>query len=211
MSGPDGLDIDEFDDTCDHLMIWHGPRDDETLVATCRLLAPHRRSRDGRSALYTATEFDLTPVAELLPMTVEVGRTCVVPEERSGAAISLVWGGIARYVLLTGNRFLLGCASVSLTDGGANASAIATELAITTGSSRVLPCLPRHPFPVDDRARAGIKALAPPLLRGYLRLGAQVGSNPAWDQDFGAADFPVLLDYQQVPDRYLTHFLGVGG
>jgi len=208
LSGPDGLDVDESDDGCDHLMVWRadrqGPR---RLVAACRLLPPYRRKG---AEPYTAAEFDLTSVTRLLGDTVEVGRTCVSPEERAGTAICAVWGGIARYVLLTGNRYLIGCASVSLADGGANARAIAAELAAAGRPDRALDCRPHRPFPLDRPGEPGRRAVAPPLLRGYLRLGARVGEVPAWDPDFGTADFPVLLDYQQVPQRYLNHFLAEG-
>jgi putative hemolysin len=212
LSGPDGFDVDGFDDRCDHLMIWRTrgaqDRQQRRLVATCRLLPPHRRT--AVSDLYTATEFDLTSVVPLLADTVEVGRTCVVPEERAGTAISTMWGGIARYVLLIGNRHLIGCASVSLADGGANARAIAAELAAADRSDRALVCPPHRPFPLGTPVEPGRRAVAPPLLRGYLRLGARVGAAPAWDPAFGTADFPVLLDYQQVPQRYLDHFAAVG-
>ena len=210
---PGWLDADEFDDRCDHLMVWHGANDQglerRRLVATCRLLPPHRRA--GAADLYTATEFDLTAVLPVLADTVEVGRTCVLPEEHAGTAISTMWGGIARYVMLTGNRHLIGCASVALADGGANARAIAAELAAAGRADRALDCRPRHPFPLDRPAEPGRRAVAPPLLRGYLRLGARVGARPAWDPDFGTADFPVLLDYEQVPPRYVNHFMAVGG
>ena len=117
-----------------------------------------------------------------------------------------MWGGIARYVLLTGNRHLIGCASVSLADGGANARAIAAELGSAGRLDRGLECLPHHPFPLEPQV-PGHRAVAPPLWRGYLLLGARVGAVPAWDPHFGPADSLVLLDYRQVPQRYLNHLL----
>src|SRR5919198_6395408 len=115
-----GLDIDYFDEFCDHLVV----REDTTgeIVGTYRMLPPDRAAEAGK--LYSETEFDLSALAPLRSALVETGRSCVHPDHRSGAVVSLVWAGIGRYMLLSGHRYLAGCASVPLVDGGTLAAGV---------------------------------------------------------------------------------------
>lgn len=43
----------------------------------------------------------------------------------------------------------------------------------------------------------------PPLLSGYLRMGAWVCGEPAYDPDFGVADFFTVIDRERANTRYL--------
>ena len=52
-------------------------------------------------------------------------------------------------------------------------------------------------------------ALIPPLMRGYLRLGARVCGQPAHDPEFGVGDFPALLDKRSADVRYLRRLRSV--
>ncbi|HWG98875.1 MAG TPA: GNAT family N-acyltransferase [Pilimelia sp.] len=209
-----GLDVDEFDEHCDHLIV----RDDGTgeVVGTYRLLPPERAARLGRR--YADGEFDLRPLAPLRERLVEAGRSCVHPAHRTGAVINLIWAGIARYLHLGGYRWLGGCASVALDDGGATAAGV-WELARTRHlappAMRVRPHRPWLAEPgavplaaARAAAAAGARVTVPPLLRGYLRLGAWVGGEPAYDPDFHVADLFVLLSLDRMDPRYLRHYLG---
>jgi putative hemolysin len=121
--------------------------------------------------------------------------------------INLMWAGIARYLHLTGRRWLAGCASVGLADGGQTAAGVwdlVLRKHLSPPQRRVLPLRPWQPV-----ERAG-RVQVPPLLRGYLRLGAEVCGAPAYDPDFDCADFFVLLDVDHIDPRYLRHFLGDG-
>ncbi len=191
-----GVDSDELDAYCDHLLV----RDESTgaIVGTYRMLPPGRAPR-----LYSDGEFDLTALDGLRPSLVEVGRSCVDPEHRNGAVINLMWSGIARYMLLTGHQWLAGCASVPIADG-APVWAHARSRNLAPEEYRVTP---HHAFEAPDTAPASRAAL-PPLLRGYLRLGAWVCGPPALDEDFGCVDFLVLLGMDRIDQRYLRHFLG---
>jgi putative hemolysin len=202
-----GLDIDEFDAYCDHLVT----RDESTgeVVGTYRMLLPQRSREIGR--LYSDAEFDLASLADLRGAIVEAGRSCVHPEHRTGAVINLMWAGIARYLHLHGYRWLAGCASVPLADGGDTAAcvwAVAQQRHLAPPRLRVAPRLP-YPLPAAPTAdRAEQLAAMPPLLRGYLRLGAWIGGEPGHDPDFNVADFFVLLSLDRIDSRYLRHFLG---
>ncbi|PPK62392.1 GNAT family N-acyltransferase [Actinokineospora auranticolor] len=198
-----GVDVDRFDEFCDHLVV----RADATgeIVGTYRMLPPERAVEAG--SLYSDTEFDLSALADIRGALVETGRSCVHPDHRSGSVVSLVWAGIARYMLLSGHGFLAGCASVPLADGGALAAGVWQTVRAkhySDDSRRVHPRTPWDPESVVAPARTAI----PPLLKGYLRLGAKVCGPPALDADFGVADFLVLLDLANVDQRYLKFFLG---
>ncbi|MEO7194823.1 MAG: GNAT family N-acyltransferase [Pseudonocardiaceae bacterium] len=215
-----GLDIDAYDAHCDHLVV----REDATgeIVGTYRMLAPEGARRAG--GLYCETEFLIPALAGLRDTLVETGRSCVHPHHRTGAVVNLVWAGIARYLLLTGHRWLVGCASVPLrtpgASGGAPEGAFAAGVWDTVRARHLAPeayrVTPRRPWdvatsrqpadaaPTSAPQRPGL----PPLLRGYLRLGAWVCGPPAHDPDFGVADFLVLLGLDRMDPRYLRHFLG---
>ncbi|MEU4089208.1 GNAT family N-acetyltransferase [Streptomyces aureus] len=199
-----GLDIDAFDAYCDHLLV----RDTHSgqVVGTYRLLPPDRAAVAGR--LYSESEFDLGPLAGIRTSLVEVGRSCVHPDHRDGAVIGLIWAGIARYMVDGGHEWLAGCCSVPLADGGTLAAGTwdrVRDRHLAPEEFRVRPLLPWSPEGVARPARTEL----PPLLRGYLRLGAWVCGEPAHDTDFGVADLYVLLSMRRVNPRYLRHFLSL--
>jgi putative hemolysin len=195
-----GLDVDDFDAWCDHLIV----RDAETLraVGTYRILPPDRARELGR--LYSETEFDLARLAHLRPAAIEVGRSCVHRDYRTGSAILLLWAGLARYMKAGGYRHLIGCASATLSDGGHQAAWLRDELQayFTDPELRVFPHVA---FPHQRMARAASGTI-PPLIKGYLRLGARVCGEPAWDPDFNTADFLIWLSLDRLHPRYARHF-----
>ncbi|MFF4345976.1 GNAT family N-acetyltransferase [Streptomyces sp. NPDC001530] len=200
-----GLDIDAFDAYCDHLLV----RDTVTgqVVGTYRLLPPERAPIAGR--LYSESEFDLGPLAGIRSGLVEVGRSCVHPDHRDGAVIGLIWAGIARYMVDGGHEWLAGCCSIPLADGGALAAGTWDRVQakhLAPEEYLVRPLLPWEP-PAGAAPQGGTEL--PPLLRGYLRLGAWVCGQPAHDPDFGVADLYVLLSMRRVNPRYLRHFLSL--
>ncbi|WP_210569644.1 GNAT family N-acetyltransferase [Streptomyces sp. NBC_00457] len=200
-----GHDIDAFDAYCDHLLV----RDTITdqVVGTYRLLPPDRAAVAGR--LYSEGEFDLSALDPIRPGLVEVGRSCVHPDHRDGAVIGLIWAGIARYMVEGGHEWLAGCCSIPLADGGALAAGTwdrVQDKYLAPEEYRVRPLLP---WSAEGVARPATRTELPPLLRGYLRLGAWVCAEPAHDPDFGVADLYVLLSMRRVNPRYLKHFLSL--
>lgn len=197
-----GLDTDEFDEHCDHLIVRHTPTG--SIVGTYRLLPPGRTER-----LYSDAEFDTGALHELRGTLVEAGRSCVHPDHRGGAVINLLWAALARYVLLAGHRYLAGCASVPLSDGGVAATHTRRLAEAKHRAPQPFQVRPHHPWTATaDVPERPNHRMVPPLLRGYLRLGAWVCGPPAHDPDFGVADFFVLLPLHRVDDRYLRRFLG---
>ncbi|MCD0452156.1 GNAT family N-acetyltransferase [Actinocorallia sp. API 0066] len=200
-----GHDIDSFDAHADHLLVTE--RATGEVVGTYRLFPP---GRGGPS--YSATEFDMDGLpGDVRGSLVETGRVCVHPDHRSGAVITLLWSGIARYVLLSGYRYLGGCASVSLDDGGEAAGAVRALTAARHAAPPELTVHPRTPWrPARPRPGTGDEdqTALPALLRAYLRLGAWVCGEPHYDPAFGTADFFVLLDTERLNPRYRRFFLG---
>ncbi|MBV2179902.1 MAG: GNAT family N-acetyltransferase, partial [Castellaniella sp.] len=125
---------------------------------------------------------------------------------RHGSAIMLLWSGLAQVMKQGGYRYMLGCASVSLRDGGATASEVWRRACALMASNPGMPRVqPLHPYP-EDRLDSTLPARLPPLIKGYLALGATICGAPAWDPDFHTADFPILLDLEWLDARYRRHF-----
>lgn len=198
-----GVDRDIFDDFCEHLVV----REEATglTVGTFRVLAPAAARRVG---CYCAeSEFDLTRLGLLRPRLVEVGRSCIHPEHRHGAVIALLWAGLARYMLAGGHGFLAGCASMSIADGGHAAAAVFERMRQRHFAPVEYRVFPRNCLPLDE-LDAAQDASAPPLIRGYLRAGAWICSEPAMDPEFNTAEFFLLLPMARLGARHARHFVG---
>lgn len=196
-----GYDIDEYDAYCEHLLV----REEGSgrVVGAYRLLPPESARRIGR--LYSESEFDLTRLAHLRGGVVEAGRSCVHWDHRNGAVIMLLWSGIARYMKRYGYEHLVGCASVSLRDGGHAAANLYAALKPEEFVAPEYRVFPRVPLPYEH-LRNGDDTPVPPLIKGYLRAGAKVGGAPAWDPDFNTADLFMFLPMGALNPRYARHF-----
>jgi len=199
-----GLDVDMFDAYCDHLIV----RDQRTLrvVGTYRVLPPHQAKRIG--CLYAETEFDLVRLAHLRPKMLELGRSCVHRDYRSGSVIMALWGGLGEYLQRWGLESLLGCASVPMSDGGHYAASLHRIFTERSLAPIEYHAFPRLPLPVDDLNQT-LDVEPPALIKGYLRLGARICGLPSWDPDFNVADFLTLLRVSDINPRYARHFLGM--
>lgn len=204
--GKTGLDQDLFDSWCDHLIV----RDEETLrvVGTYRVLTPHKAVKLG--SLYSETEFDLTRLAHLRPKMIELGRSCVHQDYRTGSVIMALWGGLGRYMIQGGYETMVGCASVSIADGGHYAASLYNQFTQSHLASVEYRAFPRLPLPIDSLNQQ-LSVEPPPLVKGYLRLGAKICGAPAWDPDFNTADFLTLMRLNDMHPRYARHFFGKTG
>jgi putative hemolysin len=197
-----GVDADFYDPHCDHLIV----RDEQLgrVVGTYRILTPEAAKKVG--SYYSDNEFDLTRLEHLQPSMVEIGRSCIHPDYRSGAVIALLWGKLAEFMLRHEYRYLIGCASIGMADGGHNAANLFVQQLDSNLSPLEYRVFPRHPLPFE-RLVTGHAAEVPPLLKGYLRAGAWICGEPAWDPDFNTADLPLLLPMERLSPRYARHFL----
>jgi putative hemolysin len=211
--GGAGLDVDRFDEHCDHLLV----REDNSgqLVGCYRMLSPTGAVAAG--GLYTATEFDIQALDPLRPSLVEMGRAVVHQDHRNGAVVLLMWAGILAYLDRCGYDYVTGCVSVPVArDGEPPGSQIRGVRDFVLRRHAAAPryrVYPHRPVIIDGRTLDDIAAPArpviPPLMRGYLRLGARICGEPAYDVDFGVGDFPALLDKSQADTRYLRRLRSV--
>lgn len=196
-----GLDMDDYDPHCSHI----GVRDlaSGELVATTRLL--DHRAAAGLGRFYSEEEFSLHGLARLQGPLLEIGRTCVAPGYRNGATIAVLWGELAEVLNEGGYRYLMGCASIPMKDGGIQAQAVMQRLRERHLCTAQLRAEPRTPLPRLELP-GNVTAELPPLLKAYMRLGAKVCGEPCWDQDFQVADVFILLKRDELCPRYARHF-----
>ncbi|MBK7422229.1 MAG: GNAT family N-acetyltransferase [Propionivibrio sp.] len=197
-----GVDQDIYDTYCEHLVV----RDENSgaVVGTYRILSPENARQIG--SYYSENEFDLTRLQHLRPRMVEIGRSCVHADYRTGSTITLLWAGLAKYMLENRYDYLIGCASISMADGGHAAASLFNRLGenMSPIEYRVFP---RCPLPLAA-LKNDLPAELPPLIKGYLRAGAYVCGDPAWDPDFNTADLPILMPMSRLDGRYAKHFMG---
>ena len=197
------LDVDDFDPYCWHLLV----RETRTgaVVGCTRLLSETHAARLGR--FYSASEFELTPITQLPGRLLEVGRTCIAPEARQGAAIGVLWSGLAMFIQRQGIDYLFGCASMPLGAGDLQAAAIMNRLRRQALAPLHLRVRPRVPLRAGAIAEPVLDAPLPGLIRAYVRLGARVCGEPCRDPDFGVADVLMLLDIRDLNPAYARHFI----
>lgn len=197
-----GLDADRFDPHCDHLLVRETATGD--VIGTYRMLPPARAARAG--GLYAEAEFHLTRLLGLHGRMVEVGRACVRGDRRTGSVIGLLWSGLLRYLVDGGHEFAVGCASIGLGDDMRPAAALCRRLVREHLGPPDWRVFPRRPLPCDPPASVAPAPL-PPLLKGYLRLGALVCGEPAWDPSFNTADVLLLLPLERLDRRHAARLL----
>jgi putative hemolysin len=197
-------DVDRFDPYCEHLLVRTlGPH--REVVGTYRVLTPDDARRAG--GLYSETEFDIARVRPLLGTAVELGRSCVHPDWRSGGVVMALWTALGEFMLRHRLDAMIGCASVGMRDGGHTAASLWMRLRQSHLAPAEWQAAPYRPLPLD-RLRQDLDPEVPALIKGYLRCGARVLGPPAWDQDFNTADLPLLMRFADLPTRYRRHFLG---
>ena len=199
----DGRDIDDFDSTCDHLIVEHGSSGH--VVGTYRLQTGRVAERS--LGYYSAREFDLSPYECIRDSLVELGRACIHRRHRSFEVLSLLWRGIADYALERKARYLIGCSSLTsqcLQEG--------SDMYWRLQEFLVDPALrtnpwPRFTIPIEASPPRISQANPPRLLRAYLSIGAQICGAPAIDREFGTIDFLTLLDLEKLGTSARSRFL----
>ena len=204
LKGEGNLDQDHFDPYCQHLLV----KDSKTgaIIASTRLLTNKQAAKAG--GYYSESEFEMSQLHDLPGRVVEIGRTCVDPNYRAGAAIAVLWSGLADFITQFKIDYLFGCASIAMEDGGMQAQAIMKRVrqhAFSDDQWRVTPKveLPAIPTGAEDVLSAPL----PPLLKAYLRLGARICGEAYYDADFNCADLFVLVKVDEMDSAYTRHFL----
>jgi putative hemolysin len=195
-----GLDQDQFDSVCDHLIVLHQP--------TGKVIGTYRMQTGACAAAhfgyYSAQEFDFTPYEPIRQELLELGRACIHRDHRNLSVLNLLWRGIARYARKQNIRYLMGCSSLTTQDprlGLATALQLRTHLAPTSFLTQPLPA-----YRLPDVAPLDPCPSPPRLLRAYLSVGAKLCGPPALDQTFGTIDFLTLMDLHGIPGQIIQHF-----
>ncbi|MGD9508595.1 MAG: GNAT family N-acetyltransferase [Geminicoccaceae bacterium] len=207
-----GVDADEFDGLAEHLVVVdldrHGR---QPSVVGCYRVLRESMAR-GRGGFYTAQEFDLSGLRSADGELMELGRSCVEPEYRTGAVMQLLWRGIADYVDAHRVGLMLGCASLPGTDpdGAANALAFLHHHVLAPEGMRPRALGDRFVsadrLPADQGdTRAALKQL-PPLLKAYLRMGGMIGEGAVIDRQFNTIDVCLVLPTERVQAQYQRHY-----
>ncbi|MFN0042882.1 MAG: GNAT family N-acetyltransferase [Alphaproteobacteria bacterium] len=206
-------DFDHFDEICDHLLVIDekaGPGRTGKVVGTYRLI--RRAVAESHGGFYTADEYDITPILAQAGQVLELGRSCVAADYRNRATMQLLWRGIANYVFHHRIELLFGCASLPGTDPNEISEQLAylyfhhlapPELRPRAIESRYLDMRRLAPASID--VKRALSAL-PPLIKGYLRLGAFIGDGAVIDPQFNTIDICVVVKTFNVTERYMKHY-----
>jgi putative hemolysin len=107
---------------------------------------------------------------------------------------------------------MIGCASFEGTDPQAHAMALSflhhharapEKWRVRAHDNQFVDMNMMEPDQIETRA--AIRSL-PPLIRGYLKLGAYFGDGAVIDHQFGTTDVLVILPVEAIDDRYFAHF-----
>ena len=209
-------DIDPFDAVCDHLLVVDHAVPTRSgrpgVVGTYRLLRQDMAER--HAGFYSAAEFDIGALIgrHRDQKFLELGRSCVLPAYRNKRTVELLWHGIWSYVLQHRLDVMIGCASLD----GIDADKLALPLSFLHHFAQApepwrTSALPRRYVAMDRIAKAAIDRKAalhalPPLIKGYLRLGAGIGDGAVIDRQFGTTDVLIVLPVSAINTRYIEHF-----
>ncbi|MFN7824841.1 MAG: GNAT family N-acetyltransferase [Pseudobdellovibrionaceae bacterium] len=199
-----GIDVDEFDFHCDHLVIIE--KKTQQIIGTYRLNCSLFNQK-----FYSAQEFSLRRIMEIPGTKLELGRACIHRDFRKGMVINLLWRGIAEYMAATQSQLVFGCASIK-TESARQAALLyryfQTQKAFD--SRFIAPPTLRFAMPHLDlwihvtpqeltaEQLSEAEGLVPPLARAYLKIGAKLGGEPAYDPDFKCIDFLTILERDQL-------------
>ncbi|MBN7808529.1 GNAT family N-acetyltransferase [Agrobacterium rosae] len=210
-------DIDAFDAVCDHLLVLdnsiEGDPEDQ-IVGTYRLL--RQETAFANNGFYSASEFNIEELIKRHPTKrfMELGRSCVLPEYRTKRTVELLWQGNWAYAVRHRMDAMIGCASFPGVQPEAHALAL-SFLHHTCGAKGdwAASALPELYCEMDMMPLEAInprRALfaMPPLIKGYMRLGAMFGSGAVIDHAFNTTDVLVILPVSSIADRYINYYGG---
>ncbi len=198
----EGLDYDEVDSYCDHLIVYDNVN--KKIVGYTRLLNESQAKRLGR--FYSQDEFNLDQILALPGRFLEIGRTCVDPDYRGGAVLTTLWSALVQYAMEGDFNYLLGCASITPGPSGFAVDAVYRNIDAKNIAPADIQVKPSIPVPDGLRCQRDESGI-PPLLKAYLRFGALICGEPYWDEDFNCMDLFVLLPLDQLKDRYSKHYM----
>lgn len=214
-------DFDQYDAHCDHLLILDHKHAGSPIVGTYRMI--RRVAAEKCGGFYSASEYDIAAIIEYPGELLELGRSCIAADYRTGAVMQILWRGIAAYIVTYDIKLMFGCASFQGTDVEKLTLPLSYlyhhHLAPPALRAKALPgryvdmCrLPREAFDPNTAfdklkfdPRGGSQSL-PPLIKGYIRVGCAVGDGAVIDEQFNTTDIFIVVKTDLIADRYTKHF-----
>jgi putative hemolysin len=201
---PQGIDVDEFDFNCDHLAIID--KRSSRIIGTYRLNCSLFSNE-----FYSHQEFNLRRILETPGVKLELGRACIQQDYRTGVVIALLWRGIAEYMAKTNSNILFGCASIK-TESPRQAALLYRHFDLQERFQEEFLCPPTQTFSMPNldlwiqmmqreltaEEQSEVQDLIPSLCRAYLKAGAVLGGEPAYDAEFKCIDFLTILERENL-------------
>lgn len=205
---PDAIETDDFDGHCIHLIVQE--TDSGDVVGTYRML-PGVTALQNRG-FYSETFFDLTGLSPYMPTALELGRSCIAPGYRNGRVLNLLWQGIGQWLAKERVRYLIGCVSLHL--GSPDEINEVHSYLHAHHRSPQFSVFPREQYRIAGLRRVESTVpervmfrKLPPLLKGYLSMGAQICGDPAYDPGFDTVVYFIVMETSQISGRYQRSFM----
>ena len=207
-----GRDYDRFDKYWDHLLVIDNSKTKiiDQVVGTYRL---NRKSEaKNNQGFYSSAEYNIDCLLNYNGETLELGRSCVDKKYRNGQTMQLLWRGIANYVFFHDIKVMFGCASFPEISADLIDRPLSYLYHYHLAPKELRPiALPNRYIDMNLIAKNNIdikeaRRLIPPLIKGYLRLGAYIGEGAVLDKQFGTTDIFIVLKTDQVTKRYRSHY-----
>jgi len=214
-------DFDAYDEHCDHLLVIDHMRKENPVIGTYRLI--RRSAAKAAGSFYSSSEYDISRVVEYPGEILELGRSCIDAEYRTGQVMQILWRGLTAYVFQYDVKLMFGCASLPGADPQAHALPLSYlyyhHLAPPALRAKALPeryvdmkLLPREAFDPDAAfntmkmdPRNGSNSL-PPLIKGYIRVGGFVGDGAVIDPQWNSVDVFIIVKTDLITSRYIRHY-----
>ena len=205
-------DMDSYDSFTDHLVVIDKNKSSgiDSIVGTYRLLRQSVAEKHG--PFYTSHEYDIQPLLDSGTTLLELGRSCVLPDYRTRPVLQKMWEEIAHYVADHDIGMMFGCASLH----GTNIDELSEQLSYLYHHHKADSSV--CPRAIDTRyvdmnliekdkidAKKAFMSL-PPLIKGYIRLGASIGDGAVIDEQFNTTDVCIVMPTAKVTQKYLKHY-----
>ncbi|MDR0803774.1 MAG: GNAT family N-acetyltransferase [Rickettsiales bacterium] len=212
-------EYDSYDTYADYMGVFHNGQ----IVGTYRII--DREIAEKTDGFYTESEYDLRKIRSIRGNIGEMSRACVDPAYRdAGLVMRLLWLGLGEYCIKNKIVILFGVASWVGTNPAESVHAISylyynhlapLSLRATVKTENfaegVNPKLSRMKIlPREFADKKIAESQMTPLVKGYLRLGADFGSGVFIDKPFNTYDVFVTLQTKKIASAYQKRFTGDG-
>ena len=202
------IDVDDYDKSCDHLVVIDTSTSLSHVVGTYRLL--NYSGLNSAVSLYTETEFDLKKLKKEKPVVLEAGRSCVDKNYRDGRIIRLLWRGLSEYIVQKKIDYIIGCASFQGNDIDEVRERLSYLHHYHLAPKKIRPqplkekSIEWKIMPKNMIKKSEVFKKLPPLIKAYLRVGSWIGEGAIIDKGFTTIDVCIILKKDNILSKYLN-------